>query len=85
MYMQAANSHATTSVSGSVNSRMIDAAPTDEAGSNAVILQLFSITIAARDAFTRASRSVESPALARLFLERAEDQARIASHLRAQL
>lgn len=64
---------------------MADATMADDASSNAVILQLFSITIAARDAFTRASRSVESPGLARLFLERAEDQARIASHLRAQL
>lgn len=50
-----------------------------------VIKHLFGVTIAARDAFTEAARTVRSPALAALFLERAEDQARIAVHLREQL
>lgn len=50
-----------------------------------VMNHLFGVTIAARDAFTRAALTVRSPGLAALFLERAEDQARIAMHLRDQV
>jgi hypothetical protein len=46
--------------------------------------RLVGVAIAARDAFTSASRNAESTTLARLFLERAEDQARIATHLNEQ-
>ncbi len=46
--------------------------------------RLVGVAIAARDAFTSASRNAVSATLARLFLERAEDQARIATHLSEQ-
>lgn len=46
--------------------------------------RLVGVAIAARDAFTSASRNAVSTTLARLFLERAEDQARIATHLNEQ-
>jgi len=47
--------------------------------------RLVDVAMAARDAFTSASLNVRSPYLAALFLERAEDQARIATHLRQQV
>ena len=46
--------------------------------------RLVGVAIAARDAFVSASRSVDSPFLKTLFRERAEDQARIATHLSEQ-
>jgi len=48
------------------------------------LTRLVEVALSARDAFTSASRNVSSPYLAALFLERAEDQARIATHLRQQ-
>lgn len=51
---------------------------------DAHIDRLVGVAIAARDAFISASRNVASATLARLFLERAEDQARIATHLNEQ-
>lgn len=46
--------------------------------------RLVGVVIAARDAFISASRAADSPFLQTLFRERAEDQARIATHLNQQ-
>lgn len=50
----------------------------------AQVERLVGVVIAARDAFIRASHAAESSYLQSLFRERAEDQARIATHLKQQ-
>ncbi len=46
--------------------------------------RLVGVVLAARDAFISASKAADSPFLQSLFRERAEDQARMATHLTAQ-
>lgn len=50
-----------------------------------ILERLLDTTLATRDAFARAARAVKSPGFAALFVQRTEEQTRIAAYLREQL
>jgi len=50
-----------------------------------ILERLLAVTLASRDAFAQAACAVKTPGFAALFVERSEDQARIATYLSEQL